>query len=184
MFIWNFKFNGNLFFKILLIILIIISIVLFAISVYNIYSSIKKDNTILVNDSDLINDPSEISTKNYTNILKQIHDNVDDYLGREIIFTGYVYRIDGIQKNQFVLARNMIINEASQSVVVGFLCESDSSSKFKDYTWVKVKGTIEKGYLNGEIPILKINSIEKVKKPKDEFVYPPDDEYIPTSMIF
>ena len=78
----------------------------------------------------------------------------------------------------------MIINEASQSIVVGFLSEYNDISNFKDFTWVKVTGTIEKGYLNGDIPVLKTKSINKVKKPKDEFVYPPDDEYIPTSSIY
>jgi len=42
----------------------------------------------------------------------------------------------------------------------------------------------EKGYLDGDIPILKITNIENTNKPKDEFVYPPDDTYIPTSVLY
>lgn len=184
MVIYNFKLNGNFLYKLIFFILIIASTLLFGISIYKIYTSIKNDDSILVDDLQNVNSSSEISSENYTNILKQIHDNVNEYIGKEISFTGYIYRIDDIESNQFILARNMIINEASQSVVVGFLCEYDDISLYKDYTWVHVVGKIEKGYLNGEIPILKVSSIEKVKKPKDEFVYPPDDEYIPTSAIY
>ena len=89
-----------------------------------------------------------------------------------------------LEKNQFVLARNMILNQASQTVIVGFLCQYDNIQDFKELSWVHVTGTIEKGYLDGEIPILKITNIEKANKPKDEFVYPPDDTYIPTSVLY
>ena len=184
MVIYNLKLNSSFLYKLFFFLLISASIVLFSISIYKIYHSIKDDDTILVKDLENVNSSSEISSKNYTNILKQVHDNVEEYIGKEITFTGYIYRIDGIEDNQFILARNMIINEASQSIVVGFLSEYNDISNFKDFTWVKVTGTIEKGYLNGDIPVLKTKSINKVKKPKDEFVYPPDDEYIPTSSIY
>ena len=73
------------------------------------------------------NGVSQISAKNYTNILKTVHENIDSYVGKKINFTGYVYRVLDLQDNQFVLARDMIINSNSQTVVVGFLCECDTA---------------------------------------------------------
>lgn len=102
-------------------------------------------------------------------------------LEKKFLLFGYVYRIDYLGKNQFVLARNMIINSASQSVVVGFLSEYDKIDTIANLSWVKITGTIEKGDLNGEIPLLKINSLQLTDKPSDEFVYPPDDTYVQTS---
>ena len=78
----------------------------------------------------------------------------------------------------------MIINPASQTVVVGFLCECDTINQFENYSWVQITGTITKGYLGGDIPILKITNIEQSQKPDDEFVYPPDETYVPTSATF
>lgn len=78
----------------------------------------------------------------------------------------------------------MIINSESQSLVVGFLCEYDNATNFSDGVWVKITGTIKKGDYHGEIPIIQITSIEETSKPKDEFVYPPDNSYIPTSILF
>ncbi len=187
MFVYNVKMSGNKLYKSIFAILIIISIILFILSIYHIFKNFSptiQNESYAVDDSINLDDVSEISSENYTNTLKQIHDNLDEYIGRKISFTGYIYKIDALEKNQFVLARNMIINQASQTVIVGFLCQYDNIQDFKELSWVHVTGTIEKGYLDGEIPILKITNIEKANKPKDEFVYPPDDTYIPTSVLY
>ena len=88
-----------------------------------------------------------------------------------------------MQDNQFVLARNMIINSNSQSVVVGFLCECDSAKDFANDTWVEITGEIVKGSYHGDMPIVRITDIKAVDTPKEEYVYPPDDSYIPTSVV-
>lgn len=125
---------------------------------------------------------SEISVKNYTNILKTVHESIDDYIGKKICFTGYVYRVLDLEENQFVLARDMIINSSSQTVVVGFLCEYDEAKNFADDTWVQITGEIMKGDYHGEMPIIKITNLNIVNKPlQEEYVYPPDDSYIPTA---
>ena len=130
------------------------------------------------------NGVSQISPKNYTNVLKTVHEDVDSYVGKKINFTGYVYRVLDLQNNQFVLARNMIINSNSQTVVVGFLCESDIAQNFENDTWVEVTGEIYKGDYHGSMPIIKITDIKTVDKPvQGEYVCPPADSYIPTAGI-
>lgn len=44
-------------------------------------------------------------------------------------------------------------------------------------------GKITKGYYHVDIPIIKVDNIEKVNKPQNPLVYPPDDFYIPTSSL-
>ena len=68
------------------------------------------------------NGVSEIQPRNYTSILKTVHENIDSYVGKKICFTGYVYRVLDLQDNQFVLARDMIVSSNSQSVVLGNYC--------------------------------------------------------------
>ena len=125
-----------------------------------------------------------ITNENYTNILKEVHENIDTYVGQKIQYSGYIYRLYDFKENQFVLARDMIISSDFQTVVVGFLCESEQAKDFKDGDWVSITAKITKGNYNGEMPILKIESIEKIDKPSDEYVYPPNDNYIPTSVIY
>ena len=180
MFICNVKVNGKLWFRVVLIIMGIIVVGIFALSVYKLFGF--QNKIVNVNDEVGHSDVTEIAPNNYTNILKAVHDDIDSYLGKEIKFSGYVYRVIDFSENQFVLARDMIVD--SQSYVVGFLSEYDKIKNFEDATWVEVTGIITKGkYHNKTIPIIKIQNLTKIEKPEDEYVLPPDNTYIPTSAI-
>ena len=186
MFIFNFKVDGNKFSKVLFIIMILIIIVIFGFGVYNIFFKNKTNNNLVkVSDEMKSNEVFEITPSNYTNILKAANENVNDYVGCKIHFTGYVYRLLDFEDNQFVLARDMVVsNNKDQAVVVGFLSTYENAKDFEDGTWVDVVGEITKGDFNGDIAIVKVTSMNKVDKPEDQFVSPPDDTYIPTSAMF
>lgn len=78
----------------------------------------------------------------------------------------------------------MIISSDYQYVVVGFLCECENAKGFIDNSWVEITGEITKGDYHGDMPIIKIKDIKNVQEPSaEEYVYPPDDSYIPTSGI-
>ena len=126
---------------------------------------------------------TEIQPDNYANILKTVHDNIDSYEGMKIKFTGYVYRLIDFKEDEFVLARDMFINEEqTQSVVVGFLNEYKYAQNLKDGEWVEVTGVIEKGkYHNKEIPIIKVTEIRQTSAPENPYIMLPSDTYIPTS---
>ena len=111
----------------------------------------------------------EIPTNNYTNILKSVHDDIDTYVGQKISFTGYVYRVYDLPETQFVLARDMVVDSKFQTMVVGFLCSYNNAKNFKDGTWVSITGKITKGYYHGDIPIIEIDKIEEITKPKDTY---------------
>lgn len=181
MFVYNFKLNPSKILKFVFICISLFIFILFSISVYRVYSSSIVSNK--VNDINTDNKVSSISSKNYTNILQTVHNDLDTYIGKQISFSGYVYRVYDFNKEQFVLARDMIISSDFQTVVVGFLCHYPEAYKFADKTWVTITGTITKGTYHTEIPIIEINNIIQAEKPSDEYVYPPDDSYIPTSNV-
>ena len=95
---------------------------------------------------------STISTTNYTNVLKAVHDNIDSYVGLKINF-------------------------------VGFLTEFERAQDFKDNTWVDVTGEITKGNYHGDMPIVKVIEMKETSAPNEEYVYPPDESYIPTDGV-
>ena len=182
MFVFNVKVNGSKLFKYFFIGVIILLIIIMCIVMYRVFSG-ANDSTRGLSCIPQ-NNISKISSKNYTNILKTVHDDIDSYVGKKICFTGYVYRVYDLQENQFVLARDMIINSKSQTVVVGFLCEYDSAKDFANDSWVEITGEITKGSYHGDMPIVKIYDIKIVDKPTtDEYVYPPDESYIPTAGV-
>ena len=180
MFILNFKVNGSKIFKYFFIGVIILLVLILGIVIYRVFSG--ADNSQIESDTCMPkNSISKISPKNYTNILKAVHEDIDSYVGQKISFSGYVYRVLDLQENQFILARDMIINSNFQTVIVGFLCEYDDAKKFDNNVWVNITGEIVKGDYHGDMPIVKIMKIEMVEKPsQEEYVYPPDDSYIPT----
>lgn len=179
MFVYNLKINGTKTFRIIVISIILIALLVLSISIYNFYCKSK----FLLNDNLPSNSVANIDGSNYTNLLKQVYDNVDTYVGQSINFTGYVYKTKDFNDTEFVLARDMLINSDSQSVVVGFLCNYEDAKNLKEGTWINVTGQIIKGYYHDEIPVIDINKIEETNKPEEEYVYPPDDTYIPTSVI-
>lgn len=183
MFIYNFKINGGLALKVIIVLLSIFMLVVFGFSIYKIFFTSGK---FVVNDKIKPKEITEIQTENYTNILKAVHDDPDSYIGMKIGFTGYIYRVIDFNDDQFVIARDMFIDEnKNQSVVVGFLCECDEVDEFSDGTWVNIIGTIELGkYHNEQIPFIKVTDIKETEEPQDSNVFPPSNDYVPTSGMF
>lgn len=172
MFICNLKIDKKKIWKVLVILLIILTTFLLIFSVIKIF--VFKDN---INNKISSNDTNtlEINTEEYTNFLKDCHENINNYLGKSIKITGYVYKLPDFTKTQFVLARTMIIDDKNTSVVVGILCENNTSKEYQSGTWLELTGTIQKGNYNGEIPVLEISNIKNATAPEDEFVYLPQE---------
>lgn len=181
MFIYNVKINGSKTFKYFFVGVVLFVIVIVCVVTFKIFNGASKssENSACVPQNKIC----KISANNYTNVLKAVHDNMDNYIGVSINFTGYVYRLIDFNEKQFVIARDMVISSDWQTVVVGFLCECDDIKNFSDNTWVEITGTIEKGDYHGDIPIVRVTEIKSVNKPNEEMVYPPDESYIPTSNI-
>ena len=121
MFIYNLKINGSKLYKAIFTIMIIILILIVGIVVLKIFNGAADSDakSSCMPQSNI----NKIETKNYTNILKAVHDNIDNYVGTKINFTGYVYRVYDLKDNQFILARDMIVSTDFKSIIVGFLCE-------------------------------------------------------------
>lgn len=180
--IYNIKINGGLALKIIIFLLSLFMLIVFLLSIYRIFFTSGK---FFVKDKVTPNDITEIDPDNYTNILQAVHENIDSYIGLKIKFTGYVYRIIDFNENQFVLARDMVINdEGTQTVIVGFLCDYSHIKNFETGKWIEVIGTIKRGkYHNEEIPIIDVEKIKEVNEPEEPFVPIPNNTYIPISGI-
>ena len=100
MFICNFKVNGSKIFKYFFtgIVLLIIAILIFVSIKLFVGAKNEKNVSSCVPQSNI----SVISTKNYTNVLKTVHENIDTYVGIKINFTGYVYRVADLTDTQFL----------------------------------------------------------------------------------
>ena len=185
MFLYNLKLNGNRLVKFLFIIMLLIILIIFSVSIYNIFLKKETNSELKLTDTIKSDKVFEITPENYTNILQAVTENLDSYIGCKVHFTGYVYRLIDFEKNEFVLARDMIVNEnTSQSLVVGFLCTYDTAYEFKDNTWVDITGTIIKGDYYGDIAQIQVETMFECSEPEDKFVFVPDSSYVPTCNMF
>ena len=179
MFVKNFKLNSKMIFKIIFVILFILIFIMCIFGVAKMLRS--KEQTTNPSNNVSKGNINVLTTRNYTNVLKTVHSDLDTYVGKKIQFTGFVYRLYDFSNEQFVLGRKMIVSSDMQAVVVGFLCHLNGADKYKDGCWVEIEGTITKGEYHGAIPVVEIEKIKEVKTPSDEYVYPPEETYIPTS---
>lgn len=164
------KINGNKILRSTLVISVILVVILIIYTVYSIINNAKNEG-INENNNEMV--ITEISSNEYTNFLKNCHENIDDYINKNVKLTGYIYRLPTFNDNQFVLARTMILDSNNTAVVVGILSQCESASNYKDGEWVTITGTITEGYYNGTMPIVNITDIFKCDIPEDEYVYPP-----------
>lgn len=95
MFICNLKVDGNKLGKILLGILFVAILVITAIVCYRILGN----NFFKTNDTVKTEEVQELNVNNYTNVLKAVHENIDQYVDQKIKFSGYVYRMIDFTRN-------------------------------------------------------------------------------------
>ena len=184
MIVFNLKINKRQILKFSLIIMTIIVIIIGIITVYMMLKSAKEKEELFYGDCMPNTDIAIITDNNYTNVLKEVHENIDTYVGQKISYSGYVFRAQNFEKNQFVLARDMDIGN-NQKLIVGFLSESEEIKNFENYAWISVIGEITKGtYNNTDIPILKVEEIKRIDIPESTTVQMPDNEFIPTAVIY
>ena len=185
MFIFNVNLNKTKFFKLIFVIMAIVCVSLACTGFYKIYEKSKNTEYESFNENCMPSGKiAYLNDKNYTNVLREVHENLDTYIGQEICYTGYVYRVPDIEPNQFILARDMQIANTNQTVIVGFLCTCNNANEFDTYSWVTITGEIQKGDYFGDIPCIQVSEIKPVQKPENCIVPEPSESYIQTSVIY
>ena len=117
---------------------------------------------IVFNYIDFIN-TIVVTKDNYIQILNDCHDNIDDFVGKKIVVSGYVYLQDNFSFNHFVIAKNLIVVPGTEPCIVGFLCENKTNFSFYSNDTIRIKGKIVKGSFNGfDYPIIQFNKFEFV----------------------
>lgn len=158
MYICNLKLNIK---KILIICLIAAIIIALALEIID----MKK--------TEVANYDYELTSKNFTDILKIVHENIDINVGKTIKLSGFVFTLPDFKENNFVCGRDMLLD--GDEKVVGFLCEYDKKFELADSEWIEITGEIIKGYYSGDMPIIKVKTLKKITAPTNTFVDTPDE---------
>ena len=114
----------------------------------------------------------QITTENYMEVMELIYLYPNDFVGKKVTYTGFVYNDPQTKGYQFIF-RFGIIHCIADSGVYG-LATTGSDQTFKDNTWVKVTGTITVDYyqnLKQSLPILNLTEVKEVGQPDNPYVY-------------
>nr|WP_286672867.1 TIGR03943 family protein [Anaeromonas gelatinilytica] len=139
------------------------------------YSDTENESIIDSNEDELqlIDGTIIMDSDNYVRWMQEIYENIEKYNGNKIQVTGFVFKDDQFNDNEFVPARMMMVCCAADVQPVGFLCRYENEVELETDTWVKVHGTITKdGFKGNDIPIIEADKVENTAKPEVDYVFP------------
>jgi len=119
--------------------------------------------------ADLIN----MSPDMYSSYHGEMISNPKDFAGRKIKLSGFVYKEQGLDKHQFILARFLITHCIADASVLGLLAEFKQIPDLKEDTWIELEGIIEVTMIHGQVlPVIKASDWRILDEPIDPYVYP------------
>lgn len=118
-------------------------------------------------------DVLEVNDDNYVELTYDTFENLDNYIGRQVRVSGFVYKDNKMQKDEFIIGKYCMSCCTADLALLGFLNKYEQSGQIKENGWYSVEGTIVKGTYDGEaVPEIEIQEIHQIPKPADEYVYP------------
>ncbi|MEB1810182.1 MAG: TIGR03943 family protein [Bacillaceae bacterium] len=114
-----------------------------------------------------------VTDDNYLDIMTVLDLHMDQFIGRELVITGFVYREPEFEDNQLVVARFAMTCCVADAAVYGTLVESDLATEYENDTWVHVAGILDKTDYNGyQIPLIHLREITVIDEPEQPYVFP------------
>ncbi len=115
----------------------------------------------------------KITNLNYTEAVCEINNFPQDYLGKKVTITGFVFRSPELASNQISLVRYVVMCCTADSQPYGIMCEATDTKNYPDGTWLTIEGVVQMSkYEDKDVPSIKITSLQKIEEPQDPYVYP------------
>ncbi|WP_082053309.1 TIGR03943 family putative permease subunit [Gordoniibacillus kamchatkensis] len=97
----------------------------------------------------------------------------EQFCGKKIELSGFVYREDDLKPDQLVVGRFAVSYCSADASPYSVLKEFPNAKAFAKDTWVKRTGTIEQGhYHDNDIIKVHATKIEKIAAPASPYAYP------------
>lgn len=115
----------------------------------------------------------QVTDRTFTEVMSEIQLFPEDYVGKDIAVTGFVFRPPAATKNQFSIVRYVVTCCTSDALPYGVLCELTEAEKYEEGTWLSVSGVIRMTkYENRLVPTVAVTSRTVVAPPKNPYVFP------------
>ncbi|MBP1964918.1 TIGR03943 family putative permease subunit [Paenibacillus aceris] len=108
----------------------------------------------------------------YKEILSTIDLFKNNFIGKKIEISGFVFREENMKSNEFIVGRFVINCCSADAAPYGAMIEFPAAQNYTKDTWVKVTGTIQSGSYNGkDIFKIKADQIEKIAVPDTPYLH-------------
>lgn len=115
----------------------------------------------------------EVNDHDYAEIMNELQFFSQDYIGKQIQVTGFVFRGPADTGTQFSLVRYVVVCCTADALPYGILCETKDAAKYQNGTWLSIKGIVQTSkYEEQTVPSIKITSLQQVSEPKNPYVFP------------
>ncbi|MDR1568683.1 MAG: TIGR03943 family protein [Streptococcaceae bacterium] len=119
-------------------------------------------------------DTVKVTTANYMEAMEVIYDFPNEFSGKKIEMTGFVYLDPTDTSHQVFLFRFGIIHCIADSGVFGLLTQFNTQTHFANNEWLKVTGTIQTKYykpFKRNLPAIEVDELKQIRTPKNQYVY-------------
>jgi putative membrane protein len=115
----------------------------------------------------------QVKEEGFIEILSSVDLFMNNFVGKKMEISGFVYREEGMSSNQFVVARFSVQCCSADASPYGVMVQFDKGLTLAKDSWVKVTGTIGKSTYDGnEVTTLIADKVEKTSASKIPYVYP------------
>jgi putative membrane protein len=115
----------------------------------------------------------------YYRILADISKNLDQYKGKRVNITGFIYKDESLKNDEFIIARMMMSCCAADAQVVGLECKWQGAEGLKKGEWVNIEGIIDSTVYKDpntnkdeEMAEIQVEKIERNQSPGSQYIYP------------
>ncbi|WP_202078620.1 TIGR03943 family putative permease subunit [Caldalkalibacillus salinus] len=124
-------------------------------------------------DEWLEQDTIQVKEENFLDAMTVLDLYMYDLTGKQVELIGFVYREQGLEEDEMVVARFSMTCCTADSAVYGLLVKGEETKQFQNDTWVSVVGTLGDTEFNDyAIPMLNIEAVYEVEEPDTPYVYP------------
>ncbi|MBW7453413.1 TIGR03943 family putative permease subunit [Paenibacillus sepulcri] len=114
-----------------------------------------------------------IPEKQYMETLTALDLYRDNFIGKTVEISGFVYRQEGMGTSQLAVSRFAMNCCSADSLPYGLMIENPQAADYDDDVWLNVRGTVTVGIFEGNpIVILKAAQIKTITPPSTPYVYP------------
>ncbi|WP_394219697.1 TIGR03943 family putative permease subunit [Halobacillus trueperi] len=114
----------------------------------------------------------QLTEDNYIGSISLMEDHMGEYIGKEIVMSGFVFREDNYPEDRIVVGRFGISCCVADGGIYGVMVQGENLGTYKNDTWVEVRGVLNMVDYNGwELPLIEPKEINEIETPHEPYVY-------------